>query len=1666
MNFENSGANEDIKNLINFASGVITARERVHLQMSDHRMGVFRQEAINELPGLSIGGIEDEWLRIKRLKITEPNAPPEYLLEFIRQQKAWDPNHPPALEAAIAKTVTIDEASELMAANLLFSEDVFPIETLEGDADELNINIILHSSKLIEMQGDFEQWLNDVWKVWAQQEKPRRQSIKLYDTLFQIYASTHTAANLPPEIVWGFGVARTRRDGKAIDMPIVEQEVEIAVETGGDIVLIQRDRPLTLNLKPFLELEFTNSARLQSTLGDLLNTIESGDIDVTPSDFDVLTPILETAANELDAKGQILEMNDLKDFPGEINDELKITQSWSIYCRPRSSAARVTDLSKLHKAVDERSVPPACLKGYVAPEPDKLTPDDDFGLDTAILQSKPTISSDNEVGMSYGDRSTPGNEQKNSASEYTYFFPLPYNEDQASIIDTLEGRTGPAANVVSVTGPPGTGKSHTIANILAHSMAKGQRVLVTARTAEAISVVRDKLPKNLQNLVIASTGTDRDSIEALKTAVTQLAEDVVTLDTTKAKNTRIKLEEDIVKCDNIIKELDLELSEIARVNLEQLEFNNTKYTPMELMTVLKEHCHDFGWFSDRPKGLPDRRIEEIVEELKSSLPSLAPDLSLLGTNLPTIDDIPTVEDLLKAHESELSGHSQPKYSRDDFPPMAVDSAAAIQNATNLLDLSTQADSKILSLSVDAKNLFEGSLLDPNAPKIFDGLIKYIRSLGITEKHFEVSFPKYEPLTDLQAATVRGRAGQNPAPGLFNRSFKRSVGEMRISGNPPVTPQDWEYIKTVIDIELDEQNIAGMIAELPNGLSFMKRARRGWDIAKLLNILAKDLQDVIEVHQKLAKIHELSRTLFPVGLDLKAIRSGDLKTLIPALRSNLPAEIATSTVKEDLKKLGEQSSHQFFTRIGELSAALGDPDTDPRDIVTERGELTAEMDRLLDVNTKLTRVSAIFDELKQQNCSEWVEKIELSPSDVETAIPNDWIEAWTWAYHTGKLEVIVQQGNGDEQRRKKSDLIKRRERLMEELIKVRTMLGLHQRMTSSVQRAMQAFTQAVSRLGRGTGQTAPRFRLAAQREAQKVATVAPVWVMPEYRIAEQLPPDIEAFDLVILDEASQSDITAIAALARGKQVLIVGDEEQVSPTNVGIPKQKIDALRAQFLSNLPNADLIDENTSIFEITLRMFPQHHLILKEHFRCAPPIIQFSTQFYNNRLVPIRVPRASERFDPPLVDVYIEEATRKGKTNLDEANFIVDEIHKIITDPAHNDRDIGVVSLIGQEQANLIENLLLEHEGIGPEVMRERNIICGDARTLQGQERSVIFLSMVATPSSVIAQTKREIQQRYNVAMSRGKDRVYLVRSVALSDIKSTDIKSKLLKHFEDPMPEGRKIMGNDALELCDSGFEKEVLSKLLDAGYRAKPQVEAGAYRIDIVVEGNEDRRLAIELDGDAYHGPDKWADDMRRQSILERAGWVFWRVFGSQWQQDKEYWWNHLIQTLEAMDITPIGSEGINGAFVGYVTVSRPEAVEIYPTKSLMDTNEEELPVSLNVASEKIEMTENVSQLSPNTSLQTTAQTAFKGNIPSTTEIEQETSDIEITEDSCVILEMEDGTKRTFIIVQSDPDPENGKILPTSPLGEALLGNFKGDVVEYEVGEHVRQAEVLEVTVSQQ
>ena len=107
-----------------------------------------------------------------------------------------------------------------------------------------------------------------------------------------------------------------------------------------------------------------------------------------------------------------------------------------------------------------------------------------------------------------------------------------------------------------------------------------------------------------------------------------------------------------------------------------------------------------------------------------------------------------------------------------------------------------------------------------------------------------------------------------------------------------------------------------------------------------------------------------------------------------------------------------------------------------------------------------------------------------------------------------------------------------------------------------------------------------------------------------------------------------------------------------------------------------------------------------------------------------------------------------------------------------------------------------------------------------------------------------------------------MYLVRSVQLSDLSHADnLRRGLLGHFSKPL-DGSTDETRRLLDECESGFEKQVYSELFSRGYRVVPQVRAGSFRIDMVVEGANDTRLAIKCDGDEFHGPDRWAADMTR------------------------------------------------------------------------------------------------------------------------------------------------------------------------------------------------------------
>ena len=239
----------------------------------------------------------------------------------------------------------------------------------------------------------------------------------------------------------------------------------------------------------------------------------------------------------------------------------------------------------------------------------------------------------------------------------------------------------------------------------------------------------------------------------------------------------------------------------------------------------------------------------------------------------------------------------------------------------------------------------------------------------------------------------------------------------------------------------------------------------------------------------------------------------------------------------------------------------------------------------------------------------------------------------------------------------------------------------------------------------------------------------------------------------------------------------------------------------------------------------------MLKEHFRCAPAIIEFSKrEFYDHELKPLRKSKPSERLDPPLIDVYVTDGHRNTKgVNLPEARFIIDEIKNIVEDPVYVGRTIGVISLLGNHQSREIMEMLSRE--LGEKAITDFDIACGDARTFQGKERDIMFLSLLVSPGDAHALTTESFAQRINVAASRARDRMYLVRSIELDELSQADVyRSKLIQHFKQPFMQDEEQV-DDLRSKCESPFEIEVFDILVERGYRVIPQVEVGQYRIDM-------------------------------------------------------------------------------------------------------------------------------------------------------------------------------------------------------------------------------------------
>ncbi len=416
---------------------------------------------------------------------------------------------------------------------------------------------------------------------------------------------------------------------------------------------------------------------------------------------------------------------------------------------------------------------------------------------------------------------------------------------------------------------------------------------------------------------------------------------------------------------------------------------------------------------------------------------------------------------------------------------------------------------------------------------------------------------------------------------------------------------------------------------------------------------------------------------------------------------------------------------------------------------------------------------------------------------------------------------------------------------------------------------------------------------------------PCFLMSPLSVAQFLDPSMPKFDIVVFDEASQIPVwDAVGAIARGSEVIVVGDSKQLPPTSFFRSIEGDDDFEA-------SEDAVDDMESILkECNASGVPA--LRLKWHYRSRhESLIAFSNyHYYQNELMTF--PSPQERSDSMGVTfrhvpegIYDRGGTR---TNRIEAERVVEDVVAMLIDEADTD-SIGIVTF-NQAQQTLIQDLLDEKRRANPDIERyftnevEEPVFVKNLENVQGDERDTIIFSVgygpddTGRPSMNFGPLNKEGgERRLNVAVTRAKRRLMVYSSMTsdMIDLRRTRVTGvKHFKHFLDYAQRGpeslEEFLWTAADAKRDTRFEHALRSKLIERGYEVDEHVGCAGYRIDLAIRDKKDPGrylLGIECDGPQYRSAHTARDrDRTRPSVLKGLGWNLHRVWSTQWHISPE------------------------------------------------------------------------------------------------------------------------------------------------------------------------------------
>jgi very-short-patch-repair endonuclease len=1412
---------------------------------------------------------EDVWLSIPRLPEISPPQPDQKLIPWMILHKG--PAKAPELKPSVESPDAPETREQLRSRT--------------------------------EIRKLFEAYIEKLWTPWALAELPRRKTILRYNQLFALYqAMASDGAETPVELVWGMGVAIWEKEGarNTLKYPLITQACEIILNRlTFELEIRPRRTDPRIELDCYCELEIPPGVQQLETFWK--KTAATREIRVNPFEVSTFEPVLKEAAARLDPNGSYVLLDNDAVLPPHSNN-LQITSAWVLFARRRTATAFLEDVDRLKRHVHDSSSLPPVIRSFVERGGSDVQPKADQPVRGLLSSNAPT-----------------------GAAEL--YFPLPYNDEQVSIHQKLEHDDG-----VVVQGPPGTGKTHTIANIISHYLAMGKRVLVSSKGETALTEVVKKLPERIRPLAVALLSNEREGMRAFEHSIQTIAATVSGLDPGRTEKEIVRLEEQLNRIHTEISNIDLTIRQHASQHMRAFPFRGTDSTPAEIARYVLENENRFSWFDDdlTVDATTSQHFNDTdIDSLRQARIRVGEDLCYLDTTLPIPDALPAWQALSDIHRDIVQARSiDTDVQRGAIPPLVDSQPETYQSAIELLAFLNKR------LALQAKiAAATGVGLDGVSTRISGLDPDDILLVALQETCEEVNELDHkrrslvakaivlpwgaEDEADFLAAVERLKDGKSAfALPVGKAAARKMLASVTVLGSPPSAAEDWEHVHQAVNWRTSARtclarwnSVAGEFGiEAQNG-DLDSAFRR----AAALQAQIMDLRSFAFEYN--AKLPERIHRVFGSGKSPSPDENYEafLARVATALQMHISRRDLASAVSrlEDIRQQLAVCSGPVVEELNSfLATRLGDEREDELGLQRHWLSLQSELIRLGSLTPLFGQIRAFTAKIEDCGAPRWANRIRTVPAkdDHDPIVPADWRDAWEWRRGVALLnsiEVHHELRNLFAERRARTSSLAR---CYQEIVAERSWLSVFRQSPPDVRQDLQKYLNAVQAMGTGAGLRAERYRKHAQEAMRHAYRAVPCWVLPQWRVCETIPSEAGLFDLVIIDEASQSDISALPVLLRGKKLLIVGDHKQVSPSAIGVPEERIRDLNRRFLTNQPFYSEMTPEKSIYDLARVVFAGNSVMLKEHFRCVPAIIEFSNrEFYQNEIKPLRIPHADERLDPPLIDVYVKGGFRKGDINEPEARAILLEIQAILGDRTLAGRSIGVVTLLGTEQAAHIQKLITAH--ISPVDVVERSIAVGPPPVFQGRERDLMLISMVLGPGDQAAQNRADQHQRFNVALSRARDRQYLFHSVDDTAFAEDTPNGLLLRHFREPFRKANRS-SRVLRERCESDLERAMFDELTKRGYRFEPQVTCGGFRIDFVVEGSLGRRLAIECDGDRFHGPEQWIDDMMRQRILERAGWTFWRCFASTFFMQREKVLTDLFSTMSRLGIEPLGSDDVD------------------------------------------------------------------------------------------------------------------------------------------------------------